>query len=88
MQRNKAVPMTRSLLIIMVTFTCLIRMYGTVSFPLYAVLQCALAGLFVLSTSIYGAFRIRNGDKENKSYMERIARYDALDASRKMENQI
>lgn len=88
MQGSKAIPMTRSLLIAMLAFTSLIRMYGTVSFPVYALLQCTLAGLFVLSTSIYGALRIRNGDKENKSYMERIARYDALDAAGKMENQI
>ncbi|KAG5860558.1 hypothetical protein KMI_01g01990 [Encephalitozoon hellem] len=87
MQGTKAMPMSRCLLMIMVATTCLARMYGTMSFLAYVALQCALAGLFILSTSIYGAFRIRNGDRESKAYMERIARYDTLGTFGKAEAQ-
>ncbi|ADM12063.1 uncharacterized protein Eint_081310 [Encephalitozoon intestinalis ATCC 50506] len=88
MQEAKSIPMARSLLLLMFISTCVTKMYTSISFLEYATLQCILACLFILSVSVYGAFRIRNRDKENKSYMERIARYGFFNSSSKAEGHI
>ncbi|CAD26437.2 hypothetical protein [Encephalitozoon cuniculi GB-M1] len=85
MQRAKEMSMEKCLLLAMAISICLARMYVAMSLLGYVVLQCIVVCLFILSVSIYGALRIRNGDKENKIYAERVARYDALDSLNKME---